>query len=122
MATQPLSSIHAQFLKACEDKLKQIGYIDQWGKELSPELADMRLPKSIFHFRKLLLANISQFLLIYSCHTTIFYIMNTMRMISSFSNTAWLLTAQSILSMSLGRATLPFTQYLMNSMNSSFLI
>ena len=51
MATQPLSSIHAQFLRACEDKLKQIGYIDQWGKELSPELADMRLPKSIFHFR-----------------------------------------------------------------------
>ncbi len=51
MSTQPLSSIHAQFLRACEDKLKQIGYIDPWGKELPPEIADMKLPKSIFHFR-----------------------------------------------------------------------
>ena len=51
MSTQPLSSIHAQFLRACDDKLRQIGYIDPWGKELPPEIADMKLPKSIFHFR-----------------------------------------------------------------------
>ncbi|MBP5687733.1 MAG: AAA family ATPase [Muribaculaceae bacterium] len=46
---KPLSRVHAQFLNARRDKLIEIGYLDQFGKETGYYKAEKIMTSSIFH-------------------------------------------------------------------------